>query len=99
MLLRPRNRVRASLHRRNAGGEAMSDTRRKDVSWTIPEGNELTWQAAQTAVLMDIRDELKRLNGLLHCSNFIAIPTILRGVRRNTAKPRKPARRVRRRKR
>lgn len=28
----------------------------------------------QTAVLMDIREELQKLNALLHCQNFIDIP-------------------------
>jgi hypothetical protein len=40
-------------------------------------------------VAMDIRTELKQLNQLLNCSNFINIPTTLRSIRRNTAKPRK----------
>ena len=40
------------------------------------------------AVIMDIRDELQRLNRLLSCPNFTAIPTTLRSIRRNTAKPR-----------
>lgn len=38
---------------------------------------------------MDIRDELQKLNALLGCHNFTAIPNVLRGIRRNTAKPRK----------
>jgi hypothetical protein len=40
---------------------------------------------------MDIRDELQELNRRLRCPDFLAIPRILRDVRRNTAKPkRKP---------
>jgi hypothetical protein len=69
----------------------MTDTRRKNVNWTIisrPDG--VPWDMCQLAVLMDIRDELQTLNRLLGCSNFTAVPSILRGIRRNTAKPRKP---------
>lgn len=36
------------------------------------------------AVLMDIRDELQKLNALLHCHNTVAIPALLRGIKRNT---------------
>jgi hypothetical protein len=76
------------------------DTRHKDAAWIVTnsEGQVVSWEQVQVAVLMDLRDELKRLNALLHCSNFTAIPNILRAVRSNTAKPRKPARRARRRK-
>lgn len=66
----------------------MSGTRRKDADWQIPTDEALSWPAAQTAVLMDIRDELKKLNRLLYCDNFISIPSILRAVRANTSKPR-----------
>lgn len=40
------------------------------------------------ALLMDIRDELKRLNGVLHCPNFLAIPFKLDAIKRNTTKKR-----------
>ena len=56
------------------------------------ESGGVSWDGVQTAVLMDIRDELKKLNQLLGCENFIAIPSILRAVRANTAKPRKKRR-------
>jgi hypothetical protein len=60
----------------------MSDTRRKDYDWnTGHPGRVITWEGAQLAVLMDIRDELKRLNELLHCYNFTSIPATLRGIR------------------
>lgn len=35
---------------------------------------------------MDIRDELKRMNGLLHCHNFLSIPHKLESIRKNTIK-------------
>ncbi len=41
---------------------------------------------AQLAVLMDIRVELKRLNNLLHCQNFIRVPTTLAAIKKNTTK-------------
>jgi hypothetical protein len=52
-----------------------------------------TWpyDAIHAAVLMDIRDELKRLNDLLHCVNFTQIPATLRGLRRDIAKLQKAA--------
>jgi hypothetical protein len=43
----------------------------------------------QIMILCDIRRELKKLNSLLHCHNFIEIPKILRGVRKNTYKRRR----------
>lgn len=44
----------------------------------------------QIQVLMDIRDELRDLNKLLGCHNAIAIPSLLRDIKKNTTK-RKPA--------
>lgn len=72
----------------------MADTRKKNVNWTVatPNGDVPSWERASIAVLMDIRDEMqslnmemRRLNALLHCPNFIEIPRILRRVRSNTA--------------
>ena len=62
--------------------------RYKDVAWNLDE-DDACYERAHLAVLMDIRDELKRLNGLLHCANFVGIPTDLRRIARNTAKPTK----------
>lgn len=71
--------------------------RHKDSQWDLPEGvkgeNGVThhrWESIQTAVLMDIRDELKSINSILHCSNFLEIPRMLRALKRNTAQKRKP---------
>lgn len=36
---------------------------------------------------MDIRDELKKLNNLLYCQNFIGIPGKLHQIELNTRKP------------
>lgn len=76
----------------------MADQRRKDINWTVcnADGNGQTFAGAQLAVLMDLRDELQgirdqitSLNGLLHCPNFVGIPTVLRQIRKNTTKKRK----------
>lgn len=72
----------------------MSDRRQKNVNWLVaePDGNVPTCERCCLAVLMDIRDELQRLNTLLSCENFLRIPHDLQQIRRNTAKPRrKPA--------
>lgn len=75
-----------------AYGDDAMNTRHKNGNWTIPTtkaGNPESWDDVRTALLMDIRDELQTLNRLLACPNFIAIPQVLRSIRRNTAKPRK----------
>lgn len=66
----------------------MSGQRHKDANWQI---NEVSYDSAQLAVLMDIRDELKQLNRVLNCRDFLDMPRVLRQVRANTAKPRKKA--------
>ena len=59
--------------------------RHKDSSWSLPE-QVVNWEQAGVAVLMDIRDELKTLNRLLHCQNFIAIPRKLDRIDKRLAK-------------
>lgn len=61
--------------------------RHRDADWNLPD--DMTWDKVNLAVLMDIRDEMKRLNRLFHCSNFLEIPHILRALKRNTTKSRK----------
>ncbi len=61
--------------------------RLKDRAWAF---NSTTHEDIQCALLMDLRDELKRLNALLHCPNFTGIPQTLHKIERNTRKkPRK----------
>lgn len=59
--------------------------RHKDFNWSMPagdsEGRHL-WDSVKISVLMDIRDQLQKLNGLLHCSNFVAIPSRLSAIKR-----------------
>jgi hypothetical protein len=64
--------------------------RKGHIDWSLPENN--SWEVIHAALLMDLRDELKKLNALLGCENFIAVPRILRSIRANTTKP-KPKRR------
>lgn len=67
------------------------DTRKKDHNWTVIDGTGsiVSVHHANLAVLMDIRDQLKILNSVLHCQNFLAITRKLDRISRNTAKPRK----------
>lgn len=66
--------------------------RQKNVSWEIiPDGDryhgkKFSWYAAQTAVLMDIRDELQKLNAVFACPSFQAIPVKLDQIITNTTK-------------
>jgi hypothetical protein len=61
-----------------------------NVNWSFHENIDgtTTYDAAQLAVLMDIREQLRALNTLLGCRNFVAVPAILREIRANT-KPRR----------
>jgi len=68
----------------------MTDMRRKDGNWPVPRADGSVWTDDMSlAVLMDIRDELKALNRLLNCPNFLGIFGELRGIRHNTTKPRR----------
>lgn len=60
----------------------MADTRLKDRNWVVADhdGKAKSIEHVQTALLMDIRDELQTLNRLLGCPNvqraaFAAIDT------------------------
>lgn len=70
----------------------MADTRHKNGNWALPtnpDGRLKLWEHVPIAVLMDIRDELQKLNALLHCHNFVGIPQTLRAIKKNTTKTRK----------
>lgn len=62
--------------------------RHKGADWNIPDPVK-SWEHVQTAILMDIRDELQRLNRTLDCPRFQALPNTLKRIAANTAKPRK----------
>lgn len=62
--------------------------RHRDGDWDLPD--DISWDKVPVAVLMDIRDELKTLNRLLRCPNFLGMPHALDKIERNTRKrPRK----------
>lgn len=64
------------------------DRRHKQVNWQLPASNdagEVHASTVHSALLMDIRDELKKLNGLLVSPNFTGIPKVIRAIARNTA--------------
>ncbi len=58
--------------------------RHKDANWDVSERPNT--EAAMLTVLMDIRDELKRINSILNCTNFLEVPRILRTIRGNTGR-------------
>jgi hypothetical protein len=67
--------------------------RHKDTNWKLPEGqpngkggSTHEYNSIHSALLMDIRDELKLLNERIQCLEFIQIPRTLRTIARNTAK-------------
>ena len=72
----------------------------KDAEWNINDNRgTTTWEKVPIAVLMDIRDEaklirleLEKMNGLLHCPNFIEIPQRLNRIRVAAEGMRKDAR-------
>lgn len=76
----------------------MIDRRKKDVNWNVADNTGATYSnlrdGCAVAVLMDIRDELKRLNELLHCLNFQAIPHKLDRIAHNTHKNRRRRKKV-----
>lgn len=63
--------------------------RHKDEQWVLTDagtpngtgGRSYQISTIQLALLMDIRDELKALNALFRCHNFLQIPNVLRGIR------------------
>lgn len=83
----------------------MADKRKKNVSWRVANdrGETRSWEAAQVAVLMDIRDELQEIKRVLsssntsllslRCVNFRNIPRKLDRIVRNTAPKKAPPKR------
>lgn len=66
----------------------MSKTRGKDILWAALtlSGESPNLDSAQLCVLMDLRDELKKLNRVFECSNFLDIPRKLDRIDLNTKK-------------
>ena len=69
----------------------MSDRRGKNVNWAPlnENGNAPTWERVGITVLMDIRDELQTLNGVLRCPSFQRIPRHLARIAANTTRPKR----------
>jgi len=69
------------------------DRLKRNIDWMVADqdGSIPSWERVSIAVLMDIRSELRTLNRLLACPNFIGIPVTLRSIRKNTAPKRKAA--------
>ena len=69
-------------------GLSQNMARNKDLNWNLKDsiGNNATYDDAQLAILMDLRDELKHLNSILDCPNFQAIPELLRSIKVNVIK-------------
>lgn len=73
-------------------------TDRSHGDWNI-HGNDdgtLSVDRIQVLVMSDVLRELRTLNRLLACPNFIGIPSMLRRISSNTAKPRKAAKKRKR---
>jgi hypothetical protein len=72
----------------------MADRSQSNINWWVADEKgdvyrNYDFSGAQLAVLMDIREELRKLNGLLHCPNFIGMPHTLSAIRKNTTKPKR----------
>ncbi len=73
------------------------DKRHKNKVWDLPtddRGRIETWDAVKVAVLMDIRDELQKLNTLFHCINFTDVPFKLDRIAKAAASTRTHAGRI-----
>lgn len=77
----------------------MSARKFKNIEWDLAsdEGSITSWDHVKIAVLMDIRDELKEANAYLRtiasvisCNRFIAIPSAIDKIVKNTARKRRP---------
>lgn len=56
--------------------------RYRERNWELPD--QIQWDLVPIALLMDIRDELQRLNRVFACPNFQDVPGILRMIRAYT---------------
>jgi hypothetical protein len=61
-----------------------------DTTWSIWQNENGTYPVDQVklVLLLDIREELKKLNATLRCQETQRIPRYLRRIANNTAKPR-----------
>lgn len=57
--------------------------------WKNDDGT-ATHETLMVAALYGIRDELRRLNHVLQCPNFLAVPSKLDRIEKNTRKRKRP---------
>lgn len=76
--------------------------RHKDSNWNLPDGERQpsgssthSWQSIQSALLMDLRDELKELNRTLACYRVREAMDAIRRIDRRLARTH-PLRRAKR---
>lgn len=66
------------------------DPRQANRTWTLVNAQDhwgispVEYHGMSLALLMDLRDELQKLNRLLHCPNFQQIPARLAAIERHT---------------
>jgi hypothetical protein len=72
--------------------------RHKDANWNLTGPKIGTWDEVKAALLMDVRDELKEvnqqlrnLNSIFNCSNFLSIPRVVAEISHNTKKTKRKA--------
>lgn len=64
--------------------------RNRNAEWTDANNDgSCTWDQAKIAVLMDIREQLQYIAGVLRCSNFQDISRKLERIARQTKRRRK----------
>jgi hypothetical protein len=66
-------------------------SRTRYIEWSVfpNSDNKVTQEEARLCVLMDIREELQKLNRLLNCGNFLGIPYSLNKIAKNTTRKRR----------
>lgn len=66
-------------------------SRSKDATWNVHAHGEpgFGYPSIHADLLMDLRDELKKLNRVFECPNFVKIPRVLDRISANTAKRKK----------
>ena len=67
-------------------------SKQANAQWDLWESDDNLYSPDQVllAVMMDIRAEIRRLNSVLQCPNFISVPSKLDQIARNTKRRKKP---------
>lgn len=64
----------------------MRRSERINSEWETPLGNSFTWDHVVIEILMDIRAQLRELNGTMNCHNTRDIPVRLRAMDKKLGK-------------